>query len=82
MKKGKFSPEEETKLLNHIKDFRTERCLSEEEIYQLMVAPQKNSKKKFWALIADCLPDRSIKQVKNFCQRRFNLHNYKGKWTP
>ena len=34
-----------------------------------------------WCTVAECLPDRSVQSIHNFSRRKFNPHNYGGKWT-
>jgi hypothetical protein len=59
--------------------------MSPDEILEVCSKPSKELSadlKKVWCKIAECLPNRSVKSVHNFCRRRFNPENYSGKWTP
>ena len=79
-KKGKITPEEEEKITNALCEYAFENDLSKEELLNIIIEKQTKDK-KIWPRIAECLPNRSVQSIHNFCHRKFNPFNYKGEWT-
>lgn len=78
---GRFTKNEEQALNAALEDYRIRKELHIDEFYSWLTKPKSAHKEGFWPKIAEVLPHRSVRSVKNFCQRRFNPNNYKGKWT-
>lgn len=58
--------------------------LSGEGITEMCSKPSKEltpDYKKAWCKISECLPNRTVQSIHNFCRRRFNPDNYSGKWS-
>ena len=79
-KKGKITPEEEEKITNALCEYGFENDLSKEELLNIIIEKQTKDK-KIWPRIAECLPNRSVQSIHNFCHRRYNPNNYKGNWS-
>ncbi len=58
-----------------------ENNLEESEIINIITEKQSKNSKSIWPKIAECLPDRSVQSIHNFCHRSFNPYNYKGNWS-
>lgn len=81
MKKGQFTNEESQIILNAILDYAYQNNYSEDQVLQLITEKLVKSEDKVWTKIAECLPDRSVQSIHNFCHRKFNPNNYKGDWS-
>ena len=79
-KKGKLTPEEEKIIINSLCEYAFENNLSKNELLNLIIEKQ-NKNNKIWPKIGECLPNRKIQSIHNFCHRKFNPYNYKGKWS-
>ena len=79
-KKGKLTPEEEKIIINSLCEYAFENNLSKNELLNLIIEKQ-NKNNKIWPKIGECLPNRKIQSIHNFCHRKFHPYNYKGKWS-
>jgi len=79
--KGPFTPEEEKKIVNAFMEFVFENNIDENEIVKLITEKQGKKQTSIWPKISECLPDRSVQSIHNYCHRKFNPFNYKGNWT-
>ena len=80
-KTGKITLQEESVIVDALCSFALENEYSEEDIINLILTKQSKSSQKTWTKIAECLPERSVQSIHNFCHRKFHPYNYKGKWT-
>ena len=80
-KKGTFSPEEIKKIKDAICQYAFENKLSEQDLINLVTEKQSKKDKTIWPKIAECLPERSVQSIHNFCHRSLNPFNYKGNWN-
>lgn len=80
-KKGTFTPEEMKKIKDSICYYAYENNLEECDIINLVTEKQSKNTKSIWPKIAECLADRSVQSIHNFCHRAFNPYNYKGNWS-
>jgi len=80
-KKGPFTPEEMKLIKDAICYYAHENNLEENDIINLVTEKQSKKTNSIWPKIAECLPDRSVQSIHNFCHRSFNPYNYKGNWT-
>ena len=80
-KKGPFTPEEMNKIKDAICFYAFENNLNENDIINLVTEKQSKKDRSIWPKIAECLPDRSVQSIHNFCHRSFNPYNYKGNWS-
>jgi hypothetical protein len=72
---GKFS-DEETKLIQKaICEYCREKGVGVEGLTKL-VSDARREYMRAWNTIAECLPDRSVQSIHNFCRRKFNPKNY------
>ncbi|EGR34167.1 transcription termination RNA polymerase i, putative, partial [Ichthyophthirius multifiliis] len=79
-KEGKFTEEEGQQLIKSLQNYAILNQLSESQFLQLF-SQNLQSKKSVWNQISECLPQRSILSCYNYCKRKFNQNNYKGKWN-
>jgi hypothetical protein len=79
--KGPFTPEEEKKIINAFMEYVFENNIDENDIIKLIIEKQGKKQISIWPKIAECLPDRSVQSIHNYCHRKFNPYNYKGNWT-
>ena len=79
-KKGKLTQEEEEIITNSLCEYAFENNLTKNELLNLITEKQ-NKNKKIWPKIGECLPNRTIQSIHNFCHRKFHPYNYKGKWS-
>jgi hypothetical protein len=80
--KGAFSRAEVDILKRAMCDFARLRDMSERELTQLVSSGNVPLESKgLWEFLRSRLPTRSTQSIKSFCQRRFNPHNYRGKWS-
>ena len=78
---GAFSAEE-SKIVNEaLKNYAIKHCLNSNELAKLVSEPLSSKILGVWTEVAQCLPNRSVCSVQNFCRRRFNPNNYRGRWT-
>lgn len=71
--------------MNALCQYAKENLFSVEQLEKMCSLPASeldSDLKKGWCKIAECLPNRSVQSIHNFCRRRFNPENYSGKWTP
>lgn len=83
MVQGKFTVAEIKKIMDEICTYAHENHLAGSDIVELCQLPAKelpDDTRKAWCVIAECLPNRSVQSIHNFCRRRFNVDNYQGKW--
>ena len=78
---GKFSPEEEKKIEKALCQYAYEKSYTNDELLSLITDKLENNTKKIWPIIAECLPDRSVQSVHNFCHRKYHPNNYQGFWS-
>ena len=72
---GKFSPEEEKKIEKALCQYAYEKSYTNDELLSLITDKLENNTKKIWPIIAECLPDRSVQSVHNFCHRKYHPNN-------
>ena len=80
-KTGKFSPEEEKKIEKALCQYAYENSYTNEELLSLITDKLQNNTKKIWPVIAECLPERSVQSIHNFCHRKYHPNNYQGFWS-
>lgn len=80
LKEGRFTKDEEKTLQDTLEAYKNEFEIPEDEFYAWLTKPKNTKRNGFWPKIAEALPERSVRSVKNFCQRKFNPKNYKGRW--
>jgi hypothetical protein len=80
IKKGQFTQEESEKVIAAICEYAEDKGLSESDVINL-VTEKQSKENSIWPTIAECLPNRSVQSVHNFCHRVLNPYNYKGAWT-
>ena len=78
---GKFSPEEEKKIEKALCQYAYEKSYTNDELLSLITDKLENNTKKIWPIIAECLPDRSVQSIHNFCHRKYHPNNYQGFWS-
>ncbi len=66
MKKGIFTKNESNKLKKRIREYLKDNEIPESDLMKL-IKPKARGKSSFWIEIADCLPLRSVRSIKNFC---------------
>ena len=83
IKKGQFSSSEIKKLENKITSYCSENSIQKEKFYEIITNPKKKDKslRGIWPIISECLYNRSVRSIKSFCERKYNINNYKGKWS-
>jgi hypothetical protein len=81
LEKGVFTLEEEKKVMDAICEYAYSNDLGESELIDLITEKQTKKDSKVWTKISECLPNRSVQSIHNFCHRKFNPYNYKGNWT-
>ena len=79
-KKGGITEEEAKKIENSLCEYAFEHNYSEEQLLSI-ITEKLNNDNKIWPVIAECLPERSVQSVHNFCHRKYHPNNYKGYWT-
>jgi hypothetical protein len=79
--KGNFSAEEEKKVMNAICEYAYNNDLDEDNLIKLITEKQIKSESSAWTKISECLTNRSVQSIHNFCHRKFNPYNYKGDWS-
>jgi hypothetical protein len=62
-------------------DYVFENNIEEDDIIKLITEKQGKKQISIWPKIAECLPQRSVQSIHNYCHRKFNPYNYKGNWT-
>lgn len=80
-KKGKFEDWEYDLLKKELEDYRIRNEVEWSDFYSNLDQARGKARAGFWPRIAACLQDRTVKSVKNYCQRKFSVFNYKGKWS-
>jgi hypothetical protein len=78
---GPFTPEEVETLKKTLCKYALNNNLTEDELRKLIVDSLKSKSAGIWSKVAEEFPDRTVQSIQNICKRRFNPHNYKGKWT-
>ena len=77
-----LTPEEE---INKIKDavceYAFENKLNEQDLINLVTEKQSKKDRNIWPKISECLPERTVQSIHNFCHRSLNPYNYKGNWS-
>jgi hypothetical protein len=81
MLKGQFSPEEEKTITDALCEYVYANKLTKENLIDLITEKQVKGENSIWPKIAECLPNRSVQSIHNFCRRKFNPFNYKGGWS-
>jgi hypothetical protein len=79
-KKGSFTKEETDKILEAICSYVYENNLTQTDLINLVTEKQTKDK-SVWPKIAECLPNRSVQSIHNYCHRVLNPYNYKGAWS-
>ena len=79
-KKGTITEEEAKKIENSLCEYAFQHNYSEEQLLSIITEKLTNDN-KIWPEIAECLPERSVQSVHNFCHRKYHPNNYKGYWT-
>jgi hypothetical protein len=79
--KGQFTPEEEKLVVDALCQYAFENQLDEESILKLITERQTKKDSSIWTKVSECLPNRSVQSVHNFCHRKLNPYNYKGQWS-
>jgi hypothetical protein len=80
-KKGTFTSEEIKKIKDSVCQYAFENNLSEQDLINLVTEKQSKKDKNIWPKISECLPERSVQSIHNFCHRSLNPYNYKGNWA-
>jgi hypothetical protein len=80
LKKGQFTDEESQIVLKALCEYAYDNDLQESDLINL-VTERQTKEKAVWCKVSECLPDRSVQSVHNFCHRVLNPYNYKGAWT-
>ena len=80
-KKGKFEDWEHDLLDKALEEYRTRNGIDWSDFYSNLDQSRGKARAGFWPRIAECLQDRTVKSVKNYCQRKFSTFNHKGKWS-
>jgi hypothetical protein len=78
--KGKITEDEEKKIENALCQYAYENNYSNDQLLSLITEKLTNDN-KIWPKIAECLPNRSVQSVHNFCHRKYHPNNYKGAWS-
>ena len=78
--KGKITEEEAKTIQNALCQYAYENNFSNDQLLSLITEKLTNDN-KVWPTIAECLPDRSVQSVHNFCHRKYHPNNYKGIWS-
>ena len=79
-KKGTITEEESKKIENALCEYAFQHNYSEGQLLSIITEKLTNDN-KIWPEIAECLPERSVQSVHNFCHRKYHPNNYKGYWT-
>jgi hypothetical protein len=79
--KGQFTPDEEKLVVEALCQYAFENQLDEESILKLITERQTKKDSSIWTKVSECLPNRSVQSVHNFCHRKLNPYNYKGQWS-
>ena len=79
-KKGKITEEEEKKIEKALCEYAYEQNYTNDQLLSLITEKLQNNN-KIWPVIAECLPNRSVQSIHNFCHRKYHPNNYKGLWT-
>ena len=79
-KKGKITEEEEKKIEKALCEYAYEQNYTNAQLLSLITEKLQNNN-KIWPVIAECLPNRSVQSIHNFCHRKYHPNNYKGLWT-
>ena len=79
-KKGSITPEESLKIERALCEYAFNHNYSEEKLLSI-ITEKLNNDNKIWPEISECLPERSVQSVHNFCHRKYHPNNYKGYWT-
>jgi hypothetical protein len=80
LKKGQFTDEESDIVLKAICDYAYENNLKDSDLLDLVTEKQTKDR-SIWPKISECLPNRSVQSIHNFCHRVLSPYNYKGAWT-
>ena len=78
--KGKITDEEAKKIENSLCEYALSHNYSEEQLLSIITDKLTNDN-KIWPAISECLPNRSVQSIHNFCHRKYHPNNYKGYWT-
>ena len=78
-KTGKYSFDEEEKIKKALCEYAFNNNFSPEDLQNIFL--EKQTPKKIWSKIAELIPNRTVNSIHNFCHRKFNPFNYKGKWN-
>jgi hypothetical protein len=81
LNKGPYTQEDEQKVISALLDFAYTNKLDSDQLISLVTEKQTKKEVQVWTKIAECLPDRSVQSIHNFCHRKINPYNYKGEWT-
>ena len=80
-KKGAFKPEEIKKIKDAVCEYAFENKLNEQDLINLVTEKQSKKDRNIWPKISECLPERTVQSIHNFCHRSLNPYNYKGNWS-
>lgn len=78
--KGKITEKESKIIENSLCEYALSNNYSEEQLLSLITEKLTNDN-KIWPAISECLPNRSVQSIHNFCHRKYHPNNYKGYWT-
>ena len=78
--KGKITEEEAKKIERALCEYAFEKRLTDEELLSIITDKLSNNN-KIWPIISECLPNRTVQSIHNFCHRKYHPNNYKGFWT-
>ena len=78
--KGKITDEEAKKIENSLCEYALSHNYSEEQLLSIITDKLSNNN-KIWPTISECLPNRTVQSIHNFCHRKYHPNNYKGYWT-
>ena len=78
--KGKITEEESKKIERALCEYAFEKRLTDEELLSIITEKLTNNN-KIWPIISECLPNRTVQSIHNFCHRKYHPNNYKGFWT-
>ena len=78
--KGKITEKEEKKIEKALCEYAYEQNYTNDQLLSLITEKLQNDN-KIWPIIAECLPNRSVQSIHNFCHRKYHPNNYKGFWS-
>jgi hypothetical protein len=78
--KGQITEKEAKIIENSLCEYALSNNYSEEQLLSIITEKLTNDN-KIWPVISECLPNRSVQSIHNFCHRKYHPNNYKGYWT-